>query len=450
MALTGKSLVVAMCLAQVCNLLPHVAVPAVMAQHLMPPWHLSAAEAGLMASAYAFGYMLAVPFLTTLTDRIDARLILLVGSAASGLATIAFGVFADGLLSASLIWALAGIGFAGAYMPGLRALTDRLGPGDVSRSVTMYTACFSLGVGLSFLASQLTAEYLGWRYAFFLTGLGPVAMIAVALALKPAKPAPRQAGLLDFRSVLRNRPAMGYILGYGAHCFELYGIRTWIVAFWGFVAARNGDSALLTPITVSFLVAILAMPASVLGNEAAIRWGRHRAIVLVMLASALVAVAIGLLADASPALLLALMLLYAITVPANSGALTSGMSASAEPAFRGATLALHSTVGFGLSALGRLGRRRGARCRRRALQPNRLARRLPGDGRRHPARTAGVVVVARRQHATYRALSSPPGRVLPLGFATSHIGTNLSVVIHVRSQFSRNAVFGRNHYRGGF
>jgi predicted MFS family arabinose efflux permease len=352
MALTGKPLVAAMCAAQVLNLLPHVAVPAVMAQHLMPPWHLSAAEAGLMASAYAFGYMLAVPFLTTLTDRIDARLILLVGSAASGLATIAFGVFADGLASAILIWALAGIGFAGAYMPGLRALTDRLGPGEVSRSVTLYTACFSLGVGLSFLAAQLTAEHLGWRYAFLVTGLGPLAMIAVALGLAPVRPAPRQARLLDFRSVLRNRPAMGYILGYGAHCFELYGIRTWIVAFWAFVVARNGGSALLEPITVSFIVAILAMPASILGNEAALRWGRHRAIALVMLASGAVAVAIGLAADASPALLLALMLLYAFTVPADSGALTSGMSANAEPAFRGATLALHSTVGFGLSALG--------------------------------------------------------------------------------------------------
>ena len=66
------------------------------------------------------------------------------------------------------------------------------------------------------------------------------------------------------------------------------------------------------------------MPSSVLGNEAAIRWGRHRAIVLVMLASALVAVAIGLLADASPALLLALMLLYAIAVPADSGSADVG------------------------------------------------------------------------------------------------------------------------------
>ena len=78
--LTGRALVAAMCLGQVGNLLPHVVVPAIMAQHLMPLWELSAAQAGLMASAYAFGYMLAVPVLTTLTDRIDARRILIIGS----------------------------------------------------------------------------------------------------------------------------------------------------------------------------------------------------------------------------------------------------------------------------------------------------------------------------------------------------------------------------------
>jgi predicted MFS family arabinose efflux permease len=50
----------------------------------MPLWDLNAAQAGLMASAYAFGYMLAVPVLTTLTDRIDARRILIIGSASSG------------------------------------------------------------------------------------------------------------------------------------------------------------------------------------------------------------------------------------------------------------------------------------------------------------------------------------------------------------------------------
>lgn len=38
--------------------------------------------------------------------------------------------------------------------------------------------------------------------------------------------------------------------------------------------------------------------------------------------------------------------------PADSGALTSGMSMSADPRYRGATMAMHSTVGLGLSALG--------------------------------------------------------------------------------------------------
>src|SRR3712207_9373168 len=41
-------------------------------------------------------------------------------------ATLAFPLVARDLLSASLMWGLAGVGFAGAYMPGLKALTDRL------------------------------------------------------------------------------------------------------------------------------------------------------------------------------------------------------------------------------------------------------------------------------------------------------------------------------------
>ena len=60
---------------------------------------------------------------------------------------------------------------------------------------------------------------------------------------------------------------------------------------------------------------------------------------------------IGALAGGPPLLLLALVMLHAVTIPADSGSLTAGMSASAEPQLRGMTMALHSTVGFGLSAL---------------------------------------------------------------------------------------------------
>jgi predicted MFS family arabinose efflux permease len=352
MHLTGRALVIAMCLGQVGNLLPHVVVPAIMAQHLSPLWGLSGAQAGLMASAYSFGYMLAVPILATLTDRIDARAILLAGSTLSGLATAAFGLLADGLVSAILLWGVAGIGFAGAYMPGLKALTDRLTAGESSRVITFYTSSYSFGVGLSFLVAQLVADSIGWRAAFFVTSLGPLGMIIACLMLAPSKPAPTPGHLLDFRPVFRNRPALGYVLGYGAHCFELYGMRTWIVAFWTFVVAQNGGSALLAPVAVSVLVTLLAMPASILGNEAALRFGRHRAITTVMIASAMLVLTIGLCAGLSPYLLLPLVLMHAVSVNGDSGALTSGMTQSAVAANRGATMALHSTVGFGLSAVG--------------------------------------------------------------------------------------------------
>ena len=340
-----------MCIGQIGNLLPHVVVPAVMVQHLIPLWGMTNTQAGLLASAYAAGYMLAVPFLSSLTDRYDARRILLLGSLGSGLSTLAFAFFATSWLTGVFIWGLAGASFAGAYMPGLRALTDRLETADASRSITLYTASYSMGVGFSFLVSQLVADAYGWRWSFGITGLGPLIMAFVAWRMKPVLPIPKEGHLLDVRPVLRNRPAMAYILSYGAHCFELYGFRTWLVAFWTFVISRHQGDSLPDAMTVSFLASLLAMPASILGNELSLRFGRASAISWIQVISALTALSIGVLAGGSAWVILVLIFIYAVTVPADSGSLTAGMMSYAQPQFKGLTLAMHSTVGFGLSAL---------------------------------------------------------------------------------------------------
>jgi MFS family permease len=376
-----------------------------MVQSLMPLWGLNATEAGVMASGLAVGYMLAVPFLATLTDRIDARFVLAAGSVLSGIATICFGIFADGLLSATLIWAVAGIGFAGAYMPGLKALTDRLPTGDTSRSVTLYTASFSVGVGLSFLVAQLVAEKFGWRAAFYVTGAGPFLMVLVCIGLAPCKPLPRHGHLLDFAPVLRNRAALGYILGYGAHCFELYGMRTWIVAFWTFVMEQNSGMAPLGAVSVSVIVTLLSLPASVLGNEAALRYGRHRAITIVMLASAVVALVIGFNTRASPLFLLPLVFLYGLTVPADSGALTSGTSASATATHRGATLAAFNCRLWSISPRSMGGRRR-ARCCWRPSEVIGMARYVRAARLRHSARACRTNVVEHKPAET-KAVTRP-------------------------------------------
>src|SRR5260221_10667271 len=110
-SLSGRSVIVAMCVGQLGSLLPHVVVPSILAAFLIPEWHLTGAQAGLLAGSGAAGYMLTVPVLATLTDRIDARKILIAGSALSALATLLFGLFADGLWSGMFYSSLAGVGF---------------------------------------------------------------------------------------------------------------------------------------------------------------------------------------------------------------------------------------------------------------------------------------------------------------------------------------------------
>ena len=351
-SLEGRSVIVAMCVGQLGSLLPHVVVPSILAAFLIPEWHLSGAQAGLLAGSGAAGYMLTVPVLATLTDRIDARKILIAGSAVSALGTLLFGLFATGLWSGALFNAIAGIGFAGAYMPGLKALTDRLAPGDSSRAVTLYTSSFSFGVGLSFLVSQLVAEAWGWRAAFLVTALGPLVMLTVCFLLRPVTPKPAQGRLLDFAPVFRNTQRHGLRARLWRALLRALRHPDLARRVLDLRGAEEFGASLLTPVVVSVLFSVLAMPASILGNEFALRFGRHRAIIGRDVAFRRGGALIGAFADKSPWLLLPLILVYAITVPADSGALTSGMSMAADPDYRGATMAVHSTVGFSLSALG--------------------------------------------------------------------------------------------------
>src|SRR5215216_2309484 len=87
---------------------------------LAPMWRLTNAEAGWITAAFYGAYMLAVPVLVTLTDRIDAKRVYLFGVACTVIGHVAFGVLADGFWSALVIRALTGIGWAGTYMTGVK------------------------------------------------------------------------------------------------------------------------------------------------------------------------------------------------------------------------------------------------------------------------------------------------------------------------------------------
>jgi MFS family permease len=145
---------------------------------------------------------------------------------------------------------------------------------------------------------------------------------------------------------------MGYILGYGAHCWELFGYRSWLVAFLVFsLSLQPGFDAPLSPQNIAMLILLIGVPASILGNEGAMAWGRRKSLTAYMIGSGLLGCVIGFAAGLNFYLVIALCLLYGMTNLFDSGALTAGLVAESPERQRGLTLAVYSFTGFGMAFL---------------------------------------------------------------------------------------------------
>lgn len=320
-------------------------------------WSLSNTEAGFVAGVFFAGYMLGVPVLTSLTDRVEPRRIYLAGTLLTGFAFLGFALFADGFVSALPFQALAGFGLAGTYMPGLKALTDRVQGPTQSRYVSFYLASFAVGMGVSYFVAGAAAGWFGWRGAYGAAVLGSVLALAVVFAVVPRGEAHHigrpDSHLLDFRPVFRSRIAMAYILGYAAHMWELFAFRGWIVAFlhWSQNTGGAGKPA-LSAVTIAAVVNMAQLLSSVGGNEMALRFGRRRWLLFIMSAAVLMSLFVGFNADMPFAYVALLAGLYGVLIAADSSAVTAGAVAAAPPGLRGATMAVHSTLGFGAGFLG--------------------------------------------------------------------------------------------------
>ena len=126
--MSSTRIIASVCTAQVFGQIGAYAVPALL-PILIESWTLSYTEAGWLTGIFYGAYVLAVPILVSLTDRIDPRQVFIVSVITTMLSHIGLALLADGFWTAMLFRILAGIGWAGTYMPGLKALTDQLADG---------------------------------------------------------------------------------------------------------------------------------------------------------------------------------------------------------------------------------------------------------------------------------------------------------------------------------
>ena len=322
-------------------------------------WGLSNTEAGWISAMLFAGYTVTVPFLVSLTDRRDPKTIYLLSAGVGVLASFGFAFFARGLWSAIFFHAMIGVGLAGTYMPGLKGLSDQIEERYLSRATAFYTSSFGVGAGLSYLFTGIISKSYTPSAVFMAAGATSLVALLIVWFVLPAggkrhEPAVKWSWE-DLKRVVQNRTSMAYTLCYMFHNWELFGLRTWVVAFLVYTQQNTGgENYWITPIIVATLFTISGMPSSVMGNEMAIRYGRRRMAFIFMSLSALVCFIIGFTSAISYVLAAGMCIFHGVTAISESSTVTAGALGNAIKGYRGATMAVHSTVGFIGSVMGPL------------------------------------------------------------------------------------------------
>jgi len=363
LALTGaasRRFIWSIVIAQVLVQIGAFSLPALLPTYI-DRWHLTKTEAGSLVGIFYAAYVAAVPVLVALTDRIPTRRVYAVGAALTALAHFGFAFVADGFWTALICRGLAGIGWAGAYMPGLKAIADTLEGDEQSRAVSMHAA----GVGVAGASSFAVAGFLGEMFspsaAFLFGAVCATVALAIAWVAMPRE-APKQSAsrdpraLLDFRPVFRNRRAMAWIAGYTVHTWEMAALRAWGVTFLTVAAAQGGAPTWLpAPAMLLTVAGFIGIAVSITGNETAQRYGRMRVVTAAMLIAAALSLVTGWLVGTSALLASVLVLAWMAAIFLDSSALTAGTVQASDPALRGATMGLHSMCGYAGGFIGPLG-----------------------------------------------------------------------------------------------
>jgi len=336
------------------------ALPALLPDYIAA-WNLTKTEAGWLVGIFFAGYVVSVPVLVALTDRLPARGVYIVGACCTAVSHLGFAFLADGFWSGFFFRVIGGIGWAGNYMPGLKVIADTLEGDAQSRAVSWHAAGVGIAGASSFAIAGLLRAVSGPSAAFLFAGLSAIVAAAIALAVMPAgRPAHAHTAapraLLDFRPVLRNRRAMAWIAGYTVHTWELSALRAWSVTFLTATAARLGaPSWLPAPTLLVTTIGLVCIAVSVTGNETAQRHGRARVVLIAMSSAALFSVITGWTTGVSMLLAMLLVLIWNACIYIDSSALTAGTVQAADKDLRGATMGLHSMAGYTGGFLGPLG-----------------------------------------------------------------------------------------------
>jgi MFS family permease len=318
-------------------------------------WQSQGLELAMLVVAVQIGFAVGALALaiTGAADVIRGDRLFFWGAVATGAANLGFAWLASDPVSALPFRFLTGAGIAAVYPVGMKLIAGwfRVGLGT---AIGILIGALTVGTALPHLLTAVGA-LAGADWRLIVTWASVAAFVGGAAVLVGADPGPFDTSAPRFSLRIAARafrePSVRLAnLGYLGHMWELFAMWTWVPLFLAasFTAAGGQDAALAA--LAAFSVIAAGGIGCVVGGVVADRFGRTSLTIAAMAASGTCALLIGFLYGGPPVLVLAVALVWGVTVVADSPQFSAAVSELSPAGTAGSALSLQTAVGFILTA----------------------------------------------------------------------------------------------------